>query len=61
MELFELLVNMDNRTGTDRRKASPFGAHGPWLARGKMGGLVFTDRRKAGDRRITHRQGEMAS
>jgi hypothetical protein len=58
IDFFALLGKMDNRTGTDRRKASPFGTHGPWLTTGKMGGLVFTDRRKARDRRIAHRQEE---
>lgn len=60
-DFFGLLGNMDNRTGNDRRKATPFGAHGPWLTTGKMGGLVFTDRRKATDRRVAHRQAELAS
>lgn len=35
------------RLGVDRRNARPFGEIGPWLSKGKMGGLVFTDRRKA--------------
>ena len=52
---FALQVIMDNRTGNDRRKANPFGAHGPWLTTGKMGGLVFTDRRKTPDRRSSAR------
>ncbi len=38
---------MDVRIAGDRRNAKPFGMNGPWLATGKMGGLVFTDRRKA--------------
>ena len=47
---------MDMRTGNDRRKANPFGAHGPWLATGKMGGLIVTERRKIADRRAADRQ-----
>jgi len=33
------------RSTDDRRNARPFGKKGPWFTRGKMGGLVFTDRR----------------
>ncbi|HEY4696885.1 MAG TPA: hypothetical protein VIH29_02600 [Gallionella sp.] len=44
--------NMDIRIAGDRRNARPFGAIGPWLTTGKMGGLVFTERRRA-DRRST--------
>jgi len=47
---------MDMRTGNDRRKANPFGAHKPWLATGKMGGLIVTERRKIADRRAADRQ-----
>jgi len=47
---------MDMRTGNDRRKANPFGAHGPWLTMGKMGGLIVTERRKNADRRVAERQ-----
>jgi hypothetical protein len=47
---------MDMRTGNDRRKANPFGAHGPWLTKGKMGGLIVTERRKTADRRAAVRQ-----
>jgi len=47
---------MDLRTGNDRRKANPFGAHGPWLATGKMGGLIITERRMTLDRRTADRQ-----
>lgn len=47
---------MDLRTGSDRRKANPFGTKGPWLTTGKMGGLVITDRRKTTGRRIADRQ-----
>jgi hypothetical protein len=43
--------NMDVRNGKDRRKTNPFGKIGPWLTTGKMGGLVFTDRRKTISRR----------
>ncbi len=42
---------MDVRNGKDRRKAHPFGKIGPWLTTGKMGGLVFTDRRTTLSRR----------
>ena len=41
---------MNHRLGTDRRNTSPFGTQGPWLTTGKMGGMVFTDRRKAARR-----------
>jgi hypothetical protein len=41
---------MHIRSTVDRRNARPFGTKGPWFTRGKMGGLVFTDRRK-GERR----------
>jgi len=44
--------NMDNRSGHDRRKARPFGERGPWLTKGKMGGLIFTERRTFTDRRL---------
>ena len=37
---------MNNRIVVDRRSAKPFGAKGPWLSQGKMGGLVYTERRK---------------
>ena len=43
--------NKDVRNGKDRRKTNPFGNIGPWLTTGKMGGLVFTDRRKMISRR----------
>lgn len=43
---------MNTRIESDRRNASVFGSQGPWLAMGKMGGLIFTDRRKF-DRRAT--------
>ena len=43
--------NKDIRNGKDRRKKNPFGKIGPWLTTGKMGGLVFTDRRKTLSRR----------
>jgi hypothetical protein len=46
---------MDMRSGNDRRKANPFGADGPWLATGKMGGLIVTERRKIADRRAADR------
>jgi len=39
--------SIDLRVEGDRRKAGPFGIPGPWLTTGKMGGLIFTDRRKA--------------
>lgn len=42
---FVKLLNIDLRVGGDRRKSHPFGIQGPWLALGKMGGLIFTDRR----------------
>ena len=42
------------RSTDDRRNARPFGKKGPWFTRGKMGGLVFTDRRK-GERRSSSR------
>ncbi len=44
---------MHIRSTEDRRKAMPFGSKGPWLTRGAMGGLVFTDRRK-GERRSSN-------
>ena len=47
---FMLKGNMDIRTAGERRNARPFGTSGPWLTTGKMGGLVFTERRKS-DRR----------
>lgn len=47
---FTLKGNMDIRTAGERRSAKPFGTSGPWLTTGKMGGLVFTERRKI-DRR----------
>jgi hypothetical protein len=47
---------MNMRTGSDRRKVNPFGKNGPWLTTGKMGGLVFTDRRKSTGRRTTDNQ-----
>jgi hypothetical protein len=47
---------MDMRTGYDRRKANPFGASGPWLTMGKMGGLVLTERRKTAGRRALDKQ-----
>jgi hypothetical protein len=53
---FVVRGNMENRNGNDRRKANPFGANGPWLTTGKMGGLVFTDRRKSTGRRSADRQ-----
>jgi len=52
---------MDNRTGKDRRKASPFGVRGPWLTKGKMGGLVLTDRRTLTDRRLASQYAETLS
>jgi hypothetical protein len=53
---------MDLRTGSDRRKANPFGKNGPWLTTGKMGGLVITDRRKSTGRRTTdNQQGQVLS
>jgi hypothetical protein len=42
------------RSTDDRRNARPFGKKGPWFTRGKMGGLVFTDRR-IGERRSSDR------
>jgi hypothetical protein len=42
------------RRAADRRNDRPFGKKGPWFTRGKMGGLVFTDRRM-GDRRSSNR------
>jgi len=45
----------DLRVEGDRRHARPFGTQGPWLVKGKMGGLIFTDRRKA-DRRAADKQ-----
>jgi hypothetical protein len=53
---FILRGKIELRNGNDRRKANPFGANGPWLTTGKMGGLVFTDRRKSAGRRSTDRQ-----
>jgi len=53
--------NMDIRSGNDRRKASPFGVQGPWLTTGKMGGLVFTDRRKIPDRRTVDQHRVLAA
>jgi len=50
---------MDLRSGNDRRKANPFGTKGPWLTVGKMGGLVFTERRKITDRRTANQQGDL--
>ena len=41
---------MHIRSTEDRRKAIPFGTKGPWLTRGAMGGLVFTERRKGARR-----------
>jgi len=41
---------MHIRSTNDRRSAKPFGNKAPWFTRGKMGGLVFSDRRK-GERR----------
>jgi hypothetical protein len=52
---------MENRNGKDRRKAKPFGVLGPWLSTGKMGGLIFTERRTMTDRRIAARQREVSS
>lgn len=40
------------RLASNRRNARPFGTNMPWLTTGKMGGLIFTDRRKT-DRRST--------
>jgi hypothetical protein len=53
--------NMDNRTGNDRRKATPFGERGPWLTKGKMGGLIFTERRTLTDRRHAGQYAETLS
>jgi hypothetical protein len=53
---FVLRGKMELRNGKDRRKTNPFGANGPWLTTGKMGGLVFTDRRKSTGRRLTDSQ-----
>jgi len=41
---------LNNRIVADRRNAKPFGLKGPWFTQGKMGGLVYTERRKM-DRR----------
>ncbi len=51
----ELCLDVNLRVRGDRRKSHPFGAHGPWLTTGKMGGLIVTDRRKA-DRRAADKQ-----
>ena len=45
----------DLRVEDDRRNARPFGTRGPWLDRGKMGGLIFTDRRR-NERRAEDKQ-----
>jgi hypothetical protein len=52
--MLTLKGNMYIRSADDRRNAKPFGKKGPWLTRGKMGGLIFTDRRK-GERRSSDR------
>jgi hypothetical protein len=59
MEMYDVIERqkkVDMRTGNDRRRANPFGTSGPWLTTGKMGGLVFTDRRKTMDRRVVDTQ-----
>ena len=55
-DVIERQKKVDMRTGNDRRRANPFGTSGPWLTTGKMGGLVFTDRRKTMDRRVVDTQ-----
>lgn len=45
-----LKVTVNLRDVGDRRSAKPFGTKGPWLTRGKLGGLVYTERRKANRR-----------
>jgi hypothetical protein len=55
-DVIERQKKVDMRTGNDRRRANPFGTSGPWLTTGKMGGLVFTDRRKTADRRVVDTQ-----
>ncbi|TCV86644.1 hypothetical protein EDC63_1065 [Sulfurirhabdus autotrophica] len=45
---------MDIRLNKERRTGLPFGNKPPWLARGVMGGLIFSDRRKTSDRRTVN-------
>lgn len=47
---------MEIRNVEDRRTGNPFGTKAPWLTKGVMGGMVFTDRRKATDRRVVNTQ-----
>jgi len=46
----KLKETFNSRSSVDRRNAKPFGLKGPWFTQGKMGGLVYTERRKM-DRR----------
>ena len=43
---------MVNRIAGDRRRAKPFGTNSPWFSIGKMGGLIFTERRVQSRRSI---------